>query len=532
MTNFKIPQELIEMITQRRVIPFIGAGFSSSLNLPNWETLLKNISKEIENSLPYEEVALHCANNPLEIAEYYFIKSNNNIGPLRYAINNSLRPNINPLLSGPHIELVNLGAPQIYTTNYDDLIEKTYKNLGLSPQVICLAKDVAMSTNNRTQIIKYHGDLKYEETLVLTESSYFSRMDFDSPMDIKFRADLLGKSVLFMGYSFRDINIRIIWFKLMKMMKDISIDNRPNSYILRFNTNPVLEELYESVGIKSIILDPNNKSKKEDWNLLFSDFMLELSKLSSVEGKIPGSEEPQIVSMGLINKCKQFIESYKEDNTKRKNPEERRKRNIELRRNLGSVVATLDLLISRYFSEELKGELNAVLNDMSLLSIPHLEKYTAKLAIKLLHSFGYMEVVSFGILTTVHDSEARKAIIDSNIDWKQILGYDFTSQHAKKIINTFEREFRPFTAGFFFNADTEGLAYLIDIVKRISVSESLNNSDPKVTLAAKQLLEQSVKVFPFISEHKPSESKINISKLLQQIEKAIKENEDNDDLPF
>lgn len=35
-----------------------------------------------------------------------------------------------------------------------------------------------------------------------------------SPLDIKLRADALGKSILFIGYSLTDINIRYLLYKL------------------------------------------------------------------------------------------------------------------------------------------------------------------------------------------------------------------------------------------------------------------------------------------------------------------------------
>ena len=253
-----LPTELIEMVRTRRVIPFLGAGFSAPLNLPDWDTLLSKIASEIEDDLPYEEVKKFCNSDFLQIAEYYFIKSDRSIGPIRHVISRQLDPAADPLSSGAHIELVNLGAPQIYTTNYDDLIERTFRLLHQPVEVIALPKHVATALGAKTQVIKYHGDLRHEATLVLTESSYYARLDFESPMDLKFRSDLLGRSVLFVGYSFRDINIRVIWFKLMRMMKDIRTEDRPTSYIVRFSPNAVLEKLYDEVGIKSIILDPES----------------------------------------------------------------------------------------------------------------------------------------------------------------------------------------------------------------------------------------------------------------------------------
>jgi hypothetical protein len=304
MARFQIPEQLIDMLKQRRVIPFIGAGFSTSLGLPLWEDLLKKIPAEITDCMTYEDIKNYC-NDPLQIAEYYLIECDKNIGPLRHSISHALHVNINPIMSGAHVELVNLGTPQIYTTNFDELLETAFRNLHQSAEVISLPKDVATSFGTKTQIIKYHGDLRYEPTLVLTESSYYSRLDFESPMDLKFRSDLLGRSVLFMGYSFRDINIRVIWFKLMKMMKDIPTSDRPSSYIVRFGPNPILEVLYDDVGIKTIVLDPKHEAKTpESQNELFNEFMFELALRTSNEGKIPGTNKPLFLSMHAINKIK------------------------------------------------------------------------------------------------------------------------------------------------------------------------------------------------------------------------------------
>lgn len=121
MNKFKVPTELIEMANSRRVIPFIGAGFSAGLNLPDWDTLLSKIADDLDDNLSYSDVKGLCNNDPLQIAEYYYLKCDGSIGPIRHAISSALRNDINPVYSASHIELINLGAPQIYTTNYDDL---------------------------------------------------------------------------------------------------------------------------------------------------------------------------------------------------------------------------------------------------------------------------------------------------------------------------------------------------------------------------------------------------------------------------
>ena len=249
MQVFNIPDDLISMNKNRKLIPFIGAGVSTIFNFPKWENLLSELKEHSNDDLDFEDIKKYCKDDYLQIAEYYFLKCSKHIGPIGFTITEAFTKEYKPLESGAHIELVNMGAPKIYTTNYDRVIEDTFKLLGMNYESIVLSKDLATTDNSKTQIVKFHGDLRYPETLILTESSSFSRLNFESPIDIKFRSDILGRSVLFIGYSFRDINIRIIWFKLMEMMRDMPEKDRPKSYIVRFNSNPVLETLYEGVAL-------------------------------------------------------------------------------------------------------------------------------------------------------------------------------------------------------------------------------------------------------------------------------------------
>ena len=310
MPDYVVPQQLVQLFKQRQVIPFVGAGFSSVFGLPTWIGLLENLAHGAGDDLTFEDVARHAGDDHLRIAEYYFVKRGRHIGPIRHEIADKLRTSsVDPLESGHHVDLVNLGATRVYTTNYDDLLEKTYERLGVPREVIVLPRDVASSAGAATQIVKFHGDLQYEDTLVLTESSYYSRLDFDSPMDLKFRADLLGRAVLFLGYSFSDLNIRVIWFKLNQMMRGVAPQDRPNSYIVTFDSNPVLETLYEEVGITPIVLDPNglaNSALKK--STLLSDFMLDLSIGVQGNASHSGTEKP-FVSKTVLGRLESEIDT-------------------------------------------------------------------------------------------------------------------------------------------------------------------------------------------------------------------------------
>lgn len=284
-----IPDELVSLAAENRLIPFLGAGFSADMELPGWEQMLRAVHEKMQDGLTFDQLLNATNKDYLQVAEYLYLRHDRQIGPIRQQIERSFSSQKHePIESAAHVELVNLGAKQIYTTNYDDLVESTYSALGIDYKPVILPKDVALADSNTTQIVKYHGDLAHERTLVLTESSYFKRLDFESPMDLKFRSDLLGKSVLFMGYSFRDVNIRIIWFKLMDMMRDIPEADRRQSYIIRLEANPVLEELYAAVGLKTIVL-PNSKEESGQGSPL-ARFLFDLSMRASQYREHNGTE--------------------------------------------------------------------------------------------------------------------------------------------------------------------------------------------------------------------------------------------------
>ena len=290
------------MVQERRLIPFLGAGFSVSHALPDWDALLRVVAKDLrieetDPKLTYEDLQQLGDGDFLRIAEYLFLRAGSSIGPLRYSMTNALHSDLDPLVSTPHVELVNLGCPQVYTTNFDEIIETTYRCLHQPVEVVALPRDVARADSTRTQIVKYHGDLRHDPTLVVTESQYWKRLDFESPMDLKFRSDLLGRSVMFIGYSFRDINIRVIWFKLMQMMRDVPVPDRLPSYMVRFEPNPVLEALYDAVGLRTIALDPEGStSTPEERTALLANFLFTLAAEASPAGVIPGTSTRMFAS--------------------------------------------------------------------------------------------------------------------------------------------------------------------------------------------------------------------------------------------
>lgn len=249
-------EELILNYENKNVILFVGAGVSQNLGLPSWSALIDNIATE----LGFEPEVYQTYGDFLSLAEYYVLKKGS-IGKLRSWMDRELH-NINiTKLKNSHIHkyIANGNFPIIYTTNYDNWIEEAHKLYNVDYNKIVNVSDLTNSNRNKKEIIKFHGDFSEDDSIVLSESSYFERLKFESPLDIKLRSDILSKSVLFIGYSLSDTNIRQLFYKLTNLWNNHhSPSIRPKSYIFTSKNNPIQEEILKNWGIETISNDIDN----------------------------------------------------------------------------------------------------------------------------------------------------------------------------------------------------------------------------------------------------------------------------------
>ena len=107
-----------------------------------------------------------------------------------------------------------------YTTNYDDFLERALCASGRDVQVIATEGHMGFNSS-ATQVVKFHGDFNNPDEMVVSEGQYYRRMKLESPMDLKLRADLFGRAVLFIGYSFRDINVAYLFQNVNEMFNQL-----------------------------------------------------------------------------------------------------------------------------------------------------------------------------------------------------------------------------------------------------------------------------------------------------------------------
>ncbi len=241
-------EDLVRAIRKRQAILFAGAGVSMTVGLPSWSTLIEHVSRELElDTSSFKNGDL----NYLTLAEYYRIKQGS-IGPLRsWMDRNWTIPEDKLRASKVHDLICKLDFPIIYTTNFDRNLETAFDLHGKDYVKIVNAKDIARVREGVPQIVKYHGDFDDDDSIVIAETDYLDRLSFESPLDIKFRSDALGKTILFIGYSMTDLNIRFLMHRLWKTWSGSGYErDRPQSYVFMLRSNPVEQAVLEQWGLR------------------------------------------------------------------------------------------------------------------------------------------------------------------------------------------------------------------------------------------------------------------------------------------
>jgi hypothetical protein len=274
-----IPDELITSVREGQTLLFAGAGLSMGLKLPSWAELIAHLASE----LGYDAEVFQALGDNLQLAEFYKIKKTS-LGALRSWLDRKWHEDESQVdASRSHQAIINLKFPTIYTTNYDRWLEIAFDRRKIKRVKIANVGDFAQDRREAVEIVKLHGDFDDDESLVLTEESYFERLSFESPLDLKLRADIIGKSVLFIGYGMADVNVRYLWYKLHKLWEYSEYSaNRPRSYVFLGRPNAVSEAILTARGLTPI------SAESDDPGEALSTFLEELA-LKAFGVKLPVS---------------------------------------------------------------------------------------------------------------------------------------------------------------------------------------------------------------------------------------------------
>ncbi|MGV0831982.1 SIR2 family protein [Empedobacter brevis] len=207
----KFIKEYSEILYSGKGVYFIGAGFSKTSGLPNWKELIEDLVKEIGIFDVNENDDL-----PM-LAQFYVNKKSKE--KIFMKINKEFK---NKDLNNYHKILINTNIKTIWTTNYDDLIEKCFSdnhNLKINDNNIFSTDE----DSDKVEIIKIHGTVNgHFKDLVICKSDYEDFFQNRPAIVQRLKIDLLQKSFLFIGYNYNDPNIQNIIIEARRLKSEMN----------------------------------------------------------------------------------------------------------------------------------------------------------------------------------------------------------------------------------------------------------------------------------------------------------------------
>jgi len=260
--------ELRSLYRDGRLLPFVGAGVSASvewrdgervLRGPSWEEIVNQAAVELGFEVPQ---LIRARGTDLQILEYFKLKFNGHTRLTNWLLKNMDPPDEAIKNSAIHSELANMQfCPIIYTTNFDDFIERSFK-LHRRPHQVVAIEEHMRTTAGATEIVKFHGDWNHPDRMVLTESDYERRMAFSEPMDLRLWSDLLNRSVLFLGYSFRDPNVSYLFRQVKERFARLpNTSSGRRAYIVVQDPSQFERRLFQERNIEVIPIDGKGRTE-------------------------------------------------------------------------------------------------------------------------------------------------------------------------------------------------------------------------------------------------------------------------------
>ncbi|QDT59464.1 hypothetical protein SV7mr_19710 [Stieleria bergensis] len=188
---------------------FVGAGLSRPSGYVDWRELLRDIAEDLKLDIDRET-------DLVAIAQYHL----NKVGT-RSDLNQLLIDEFtkDATLTENHHLLASLSIDTVWTTNYDDLLERAYTDGGKKIDVNLTKENLAVTVPGRkVTIYKMHGDKTMPEDAVLTKEDYEAYDTKRSLFSTSLRGDLVDKSFLFLGFSFTDPNIDYILSRIRNLL--------------------------------------------------------------------------------------------------------------------------------------------------------------------------------------------------------------------------------------------------------------------------------------------------------------------------
>ena len=255
-----IPGEIVQAVKDKKCILFLGA-MASAPTPPGCKYEYRNtppngseLSRQLASVSGYPDPDI---TNLQRVSLHYQFRPNGSRESLVAAIKE--RVAARGIVPSPALHmLAALPFPIIITTNYDHLFDQALRqaktvsdNTLKDPIVLVYDPDLKKvpdfapldPTEEKAVLVKLHGDIDRPQSIVITEEDYLvfihKMSDKDHhPLHDNLRSRINNWRVLFVGYSLKDYNLRLL-FRTLRWHVDVaniplsfSVDPQPDNLIV------------------------------------------------------------------------------------------------------------------------------------------------------------------------------------------------------------------------------------------------------------------------------------------------------------
>lgn len=257
---------------------FVGAGVSKSSNLPSWSDLIEMIKTDLsinDNETDY-----------LKIAQLYYLSCGETV--YYQKIKEFFPENIEPTVIQKLI--FDLKPANIITTNWDILLEKTARDNGYIYDVISKNEHLVHS-ELENHIIKMHGDFR-DNNIVFKEDDYINYKNNFPLIENYIKSILSTNTILFLGYSYSDINLK----QITKWIRNNS-KSMPPMFLVVFKEDKNQNKYLENFGIKTIVINEEDTSFGLDsYSNKLATFLRSLNSDKDYHSNIDNMSDIEIVN--------------------------------------------------------------------------------------------------------------------------------------------------------------------------------------------------------------------------------------------
>jgi O-acetyl-ADP-ribose deacetylase (regulator of RNase III) len=254
--------DLEQSLLSRGCVLFVGAGLSSGAGLPDWLSLMRRLTEDLQ-------IRWHDRLDYLDLAQWY--RDRFGAKQLAEMIRQTYITRTHPTLA--HYLLLSLPLRHVITTNYDDLVERTLFALKRHPVKVLHQEDVARTGQDDVFVVKLHGDIAHPEEIILSRDDYDEFFQRRPAMALLLEALLLNQTFFFFGYGLRDPNFRQIHSRIVRMLPQARRPAFATTFEAAGDNGPYLIEQWRKKQIQLISIPGPGRAEQEHALLRFLDYL-------------------------------------------------------------------------------------------------------------------------------------------------------------------------------------------------------------------------------------------------------------------